>query len=88
LPNSCYLIKASLVVHEGGIGLTVTDPDIGKSLRDEFMYATAGNDRYTPTVRVITTDDRHMQVVIEDANSDSPAVSDFEFLGAQVGLCP
>lgn len=64
------------------------DPDSNKVLRTEFMYATKGNESYSPTIRVITTDDRRLQVNILDANSAGPAISDFEFSGAQIGLCP
>jgi hypothetical protein len=86
--NSCYLIRADLVVHHGGVGMTITDPDTHKNLTVQFMYAVTGNDRYSPVIRVETKDDTRLQVRIQAANPTNPDISDFHFSGSQISRCP
>jgi hypothetical protein len=87
-PHSCYLIRASLALHHGGVGVVITNPDAHKNLKVEFMYATNDNDRYSPVIRVETTDETHLQVRIQAANASGPDVSDFDFSGATISTCP
>jgi hypothetical protein len=47
-----------------------------------------GNDPYEPTIRIKTSDDSHLQVVITDANDHGPAVSDFDLLNVAISSCP
>ena len=87
-PNSCYVIRPDLVLHHGGIGVAITDPDTHKNLTVQFMYAATGNDRYSPVIRVETKEDTHLQVRIQAANSANPDVSEFDFSGSQISRCP
>jgi Glycosyl hydrolase family 10 len=88
LPNNCYVITPTVILHRGGIGIVVSDPDTKRNLEAEFMYAATGNDRYSPRIRVRTTNDSHLSVFIEAENTHGAAVSDFEFSGAKISFCP
>jgi hypothetical protein len=86
--NSCYVVMLTANLHRGGITVAVRDPDKNTTLRNEFLFAVTGNDPYEPTIRVKTSDDSHLQVVITDANPHGPAVSDFDLLNVAISSCP
>jgi hypothetical protein len=75
-------------LHRGGINVAVRDLDNNKTLRNDYLFAVTGNDPYEPTIRIKTSDDSHLQVVITDANDHGPAVSDFDLLNVAISSCP
>jgi hypothetical protein len=87
-PDNCYVITPTVILHRGGIGIVVSDPDTKKNIASEFMYAANGDEQYSPRIRVRTTNDSHLFVFIIDGNSHGAEVSDFEFKGANIGFCP
>ncbi|HWE85512.1 MAG TPA: endo-1,4-beta-xylanase [Terracidiphilus sp.] len=87
-PDSCYVIAPTVILHRGGIGIVVSDPDTQKNLAQEYMYATTGNEQYSPHIRVRTANDSRLFVFIQAANSHGAEVSDFEFKGAKISACP
>jgi hypothetical protein len=86
--NSCYVVMPIVNLHRGGINVAVRDLDNNKTLRNDYLFAVTGNDPYEPTIRIKTSDDSHLQVVITDANDHGPAVSDFDLLNVAISSCP
>jgi hypothetical protein len=87
-PNACYIIQPDLVVHKGGVGIVVRDPDTRKNIRSQFMNSVTGNDHYAPEIRVLTGNASRLTLLFQDANDPDQGVSDFEVRDVQVGPCP
>jgi hypothetical protein len=86
-PNSCYVIRPELIVHQGGVGIVVSDPDIHKNLRADYMYAYTGNDRYTPAIRIETQNHTHLQLIFQAGNAHDPANTEFDLTGVRINRC-
>ncbi len=87
-PNSCFIVRMTFLLRQGGIGIVPVDPSTNKHLGDVVhLFTVTGKDEYTADVQVKTQSSSTMQIVVTAANPTTADISDFDVRDAKIANC-